>query len=164
MSKPKPNPKRIMAWAVAGACALAASAAADDATAKAHQHPAGGTITATGCLEKGDVANTYKLTHATVTDWQIVDAPADLKLAEHVGHKVELTGTALAPGDKTADEKGISSGTGSGARTPVEKNPGDDQKGISSGTGSGAAKMKDKDHKAGRLKVTSLKHIAATCP
>jgi hypothetical protein len=157
--------KLILAGAVAGAWALAASAPADDAKAKTHHHTAGGAVTATGCLEKGDVANTYKLTHAAGGDWQIVDAAADLKLADHVGHKVELMGTALAPGDKTADEKGISSGTGSGARTPVEKTPTDDEKGISSGTGSGAAKMKDKDGKGAlRLKVTSLKHVGASCP
>jgi hypothetical protein len=155
--------KVIMAWTLGAGCALATAAAADDA--KARTHPAAGaTVSATGCLEKDDDPNTYELTDAAKgTEWKLVDAPAALKLAEHVGRKVEVSGTVLAAGEKTADEKGISSGTGSGAHAPADKHPTHDDKGVSSGTGSGTAKMKGQkaDH---RLKVTSLKQVAATCP
>lgn len=155
--------KVTMAWALGLGCALALGAAADEKTTKAHE-TGGSPMTATGCLEKGGEAKTYALTHVTSgTDWQLVDVPASLKLSDHVGHKVEISGTALAGGDKTADEKGVSSGTGSGARAPVAKPPAPEDKGVSSGTGSGAAKMKDKKE-GRRLKVTSMKHVAATCP
>ena len=63
-----------------------------------------------------------------------------MKLSDHVGHRVEISGTPLeaSKGEKTADEKGVSSGTGSGAHTHVEKAPSPEDKGISSGKGSGA--------------------------
>jgi hypothetical protein len=127
--------------------------------------PAGGTaMSATGCLGKGAEANTFRLTHVTGgTDWVLVDVPATLNMADHVGHKVEVSGTSLAAADKSADEKGVSSGTGSGAHAPVAKPPADEDKGVSSGTGSGAAKMKNKTD-GRKLKVTSMKHVAATCP
>lgn len=63
-------------------------------------------VTVTGCLEKGGDANTFKLTHtadnagvATKTaeamkpDYELIGAPASLKLSEHVGHKVTVTGS-----------------------------------------------------------------------
>ena len=132
--------KLTMAWTLGLGCALALGAAADEKTTKAPQ-TGGGTMTVTGCLEKGDDPNPYELTHvASGTDWGLVDAPATSKMSDHVGHKVEVSGTALAAGEKTADEKG-----------------------ISSGTGSGTAKMRDKRQER-RIKVTSMKHVAATCP
>ena len=157
--------KLTMAWVLGLGCALAASAATGEEKYGAKK-TGEGTLTATGCLEKGDVANTYKLTHVTGGgDWELVDAPATLKLSDHLGHKVGISGTPLGPstGEKTADEKGVSSGTGSGAHTHVEKTPSPEDRGISSGKGSGAKEMKDQKRRH-QLKVTSMKHVAATCP
>ena len=153
---------KTMAWTLGLACAVVTGAAADETKTRTHPTP-GSTISATGCLEKHDDPNTWELDVENGNEWVLVDAPGPLKLAEHVGHKVEVSGTVLAGGEKTADEKGISSGTGSGTSAPVTKTPSQDDRGISSGAGSGTAKMKEKkpDH---RLKVTSLKMVAATCP
>lgn len=154
--------KTIMAWTLGAGCVLAPLAGAEDA--KARTHPtAGSAVTVTGCLDKDDDPNMYELDAANGVEWKLVDAPATVKMADHVGHKVEVTGTVLAAGEKTADEKGISSGTGGGAHAPADKNPSPEEKGISSGTGSGTAKMKGKQAEH-RLKVTSLKQVAATCP
>lgn len=160
--------KKLMMASVLGlGCALALGAAAGE-TKTAVQKTGGATTRVTGCLERGGDASTYKLTHVTGgADWQLIGADASLKMSEHLGHKVEVSGTALgrAPGTKevSSDDKGVSSGTGSGAKAAVEKKASDDDKGVSSGTGSGARGMKAEkgDH---QLKVTSLKHVAPTCP
>ena len=44
----------------------------------------------TGCLQKGDDANEYKLTTAKGGTWEIKSD--SLKLGDHVGHKVAVTG------------------------------------------------------------------------
>src|SRR6476620_79576 len=107
----------------------------------------GGTMTLTGCLEKGSEANTFKLTHvadeagaATKTaeamkpDWELIGAPASLKLTDHVGHKVTVTGTS-ASADAAAKTEGTT-GTAGKAKESMERH----------------------------LKVSALKHVAATCP
>ncbi len=48
------------------------------------------TRTLTGCVQKGDSANEYKLTTAKGSTWEIKSD--SLNLGEHVGHKVTLTG------------------------------------------------------------------------
>jgi hypothetical protein len=48
------------------------------------------TRTVTGCLQKGDEANEYKLTTAKGGTWEIKSDT--LKLGEHVGHTVTITG------------------------------------------------------------------------
>src|SRR6202022_2255935 len=48
------------------------------------------TRTLTGCLQKGDDANEYKLTTAKGGTWEIKSD--SLNLGDHVGHKVEVTG------------------------------------------------------------------------
>ena len=48
------------------------------------------TRTLTGCLQKGDSANEFKLTTAKGSTWEIKSD--SLNLGEHVGHKVTLTG------------------------------------------------------------------------
>src|SRR5437773_11077592 len=46
----------------------------------------------TGCLQKGSEPNTFKLTGVTsehakgMKEWELIGAPADLKLSDHVGH------------------------------------------------------------------------------
>lgn len=83
----------------------------------------------TGCLAKGDAPGSYKLTDVSVPEKGpasvgIVSSTVDL--APHVGHKVSITGTAVAPKDAQMDKN-------------VPKAP----------------------H---YMKVTAMKHIAATCP
>src|SRR5918994_4761746 len=69
-------------------------------------------ITLTGCLQAGDGTGTFKLTNvtggpsatntggpsATHKEWELMDAPASLKMTDHVGHKVSVTGTVMEPG------------------------------------------------------------------
>jgi hypothetical protein len=100
--------------------------------------------TITGCLEKGDDANDFKLTHtadkagaatkaaeAMKPDYELIGAPASLKLSEHVGHKVTVTGTKVG-----AKEAAKIEGKESAAAEAMERH----------------------------LKVTDIKHVAATCP
>jgi hypothetical protein len=124
--------KRIIMLAVAGLAIVAVSSAS---AKTAHTHKAGGAAKSlTGCLEKGDDANTFKLTHvgtgADAKDWELLGAPASLKMSDHVGHKVTVSGSTVST--------------------------------------AGAAKMEGTKPKeeAGEhhLKVTSLKHVAPTCP
>ena len=46
--------------------------------------------TLSGCLQKGDDANEYKLTTAKGSTWEIESD--SLKLGDHVGHTVTITG------------------------------------------------------------------------
>jgi hypothetical protein len=147
--------------AMACAVALAASVSAapqaakdktgDPASAAASTAPQatkakGGAMTLTGCLEAGSDANTFKLTHvadhagagakaaeAMKPDWELVGAPASLKMSDHVGHKVTVTGTHAS----------------AAAAAKMEGE-------------TGAAKAKEGMER--HLKVTSLKHVAPTCP
>jgi hypothetical protein len=49
----------------------------------------------TGCLEKGATAKTFRLTNVEkVKTVDIAESKADL--APHLGHKIEITGTAVA--------------------------------------------------------------------
>ena len=87
--------KRIMLGILVISCAVVLAAGADT-KAKGYQHH-GAAKSLTGCLEKGDEANTFKLTHVTGGgDWELVGAPAALKMSEHVGHKVEVSGTSVS--------------------------------------------------------------------
>jgi hypothetical protein len=81
-------------------------------------------ISITGCLRPGTAPDTFLLTRTTgdsgktavsamSTDWTVTGGSADMKLSDHVGHKVRVTGT------KEGDQQ---------------------------------------------LRITSMKHVAATCP
>jgi Protein of unknown function (DUF5818) len=61
-------------------------ATAQDTTKTTHKK----TRTLTGCLQKGDDANEYKLTTAKGGTWKIKSD--SLKLGDHVGHTVTITG------------------------------------------------------------------------
>jgi hypothetical protein len=61
-------------------------ATAQDTTNATHKK----TRTLTGCLQKGDDANEYKLTTAKGGTWEIKSD--NLKLGDHVGHTVTITG------------------------------------------------------------------------
>jgi hypothetical protein len=124
---------------------IQAQGASQDAKAK--------TTTVTGCLAKGADASSYMLTDAMpatavkeqskeaaksaeMRSYLVMTKETSLKLADHVGHKVTLTGTVEEmAGGKPADapKAGAATGTaGKGGSTP-------------------------------HLMVTSLKHVAATC-
>jgi ABC-type sugar transport system substrate-binding protein len=66
--------------------ATAGLAAAQDTTKTTHKK----TRTLSGCLQKGDEDNEYRLTTAKGATWEIKSDT--LKLGEHVGHTVTLTG------------------------------------------------------------------------
>ena len=80
----------------------------------------------TGCLEKGPQPDSYMLTHVEKGPKSVGIVSSIDNLAPHVGHKVEITGTAVPAKEAEADAK-------------VPKAP----------------------H---YMKVTAMKHIAATCP
>jgi hypothetical protein len=61
-------------------------ATAQDTTKTTHKK----TRTLSGCLQKGDHANEYKLTTAKGATWEIKSDT--LKLGDHVGHTVTITG------------------------------------------------------------------------
>ena len=128
--------KSMFVGALAMVALIAAGASAADTKSTAHK--ASGAKSLTGCLEKGDEANTFKLTHVTGGgDWELLGAPASLKMADHVGHKVEVSGTTMSASSAMKMEHGSEKGHGT------------------------AMKEEKEEH---HLKVTGLKHVAPTCP
>jgi hypothetical protein len=86
----------VMALLVSCAITLALSARAQDAAApKEHSM--------TGCLAKGTAPDTYMLTDLEKGPKSVGVVSSTAKLAPHVGHKVELTGTAVPAKDAEAD-------------------------------------------------------------
>lgn len=76
---------------------LAGLATAQDTTKTTHKK----TRTLTGCLQKGEDANEYNLTTKNGGTWEIKSD--SVKLEEHVGHTVKITGVvpnAMAHGMK----------------------------------------------------------------
>jgi hypothetical protein len=132
----------LVAWANAG---ILAQGASQDAKAK--------TTTVTGCLAKGTDATSYLLRDATpaapaaaakepskeapksaeMKSYHVVAKESSLKLADHVGHKVTLTGSvedmAFVPKGETPK-----AGASAGAKGSMQ-----------------------------HLNVTAMKHVAATC-
>jgi hypothetical protein len=87
----------VMALLVSCAITLALGVHAQDAP-KEHSM--------TGCLAKGDAPDSYKLTDVSVPEKGpksvgIVSSTA--KLAPHVGHKIEITGSAVPVKDAEMD-------------------------------------------------------------
>ena len=72
--------------ALFGFVSLAGLATAQDTTKDTHKK----TRTLSGCLQKGDDANEYKLTTAKGGTWEIKSD--SIKLGDHVGHTVTITG------------------------------------------------------------------------
>jgi hypothetical protein len=61
----------------------------------------------TGCLEKGTAPGSYMLTHVTVPakgPKTVGIVSSTVNLAPHIGHKVEITGTAVPPKDAEMDK------------------------------------------------------------
>jgi hypothetical protein len=81
----------------------------------------------TGCLRAGTAPGTYELTDLEKGPKMVGIVSSDVNLAPHVGHKVEITGTAVPEAEAMKENK------------DVPKSP----------------------H---YMKVTAMKHIAATCP
>jgi hypothetical protein len=114
----------------------------------------GGVKTLTGCLQKGTTADTWVLTNvshpekassgekAVMKEWDLVGAPASLALTDHVGHKVEITGTVTGMPAKVQEK---TTTTASDDTTVTKKE----------------VKMEGHRH---QLTVQSMKHIAGTCP
>jgi hypothetical protein len=133
--------KGLILCAAALSCVVAASADAADRKSAAYEK---GT-TLTGCLQKGDEAGTFMLTNVSggpASDnksWELIGAPASLKMADHVGHKVSVTGTVVGTGQAAKMEGGTRTQRGSSA-------------------------MMKEEARERHLKVTSFKHVAATCP
>lgn len=136
--------KSTLVGTLAMVALIAAGAGASDTKTAAHAHKAGGAKSLTGCLEKGDEANTFKLTHVTGEgDWELIGAPATLKMSDHVGHKVEVSGTAVSAA--AAEKAEHMAGEKKEAKTHEKK------------------EMKDEKGEH-HLKVTALKHVSPTCP
>ena len=84
----------VMALLVAGAIAMALGVRAQDAAPKEHSM--------TGCLAKGTAPDTYTLTDLEKGPKSVGVVSSTANLAPHVGHKVELTGTAVPVKDAEA--------------------------------------------------------------
>ena len=69
------------------AFAIAVGVPAQDAAPKVHSM--------TGCLKAGTAPDTFMLTDLEKGPKQVGIVSSDVKLAGHVGHKVEITGTAM---------------------------------------------------------------------
>ena len=110
--------KHKILWGMGLLCGLAiATSAASDATKSTKATKA---ITLTGCLQAGDGEGAFKLTNvtggpaaknpaATNKDWELMDAPSSLKMTDHVGHKVSVTGTVMGHGKSKegGEEQGV---------------------------------------------------------
>jgi hypothetical protein len=57
----------------------------------------------TGCLKSGSAANTYVLTDLEKGPKTVGIVSSSADLAPHVGHKIEITGTAVPAKDAEAD-------------------------------------------------------------
>ena len=82
-----------------GAAQYGGSDTAKKPAAKPAAAKAGGAHSMTGCLAKGTEPNTWMLTNIEgkgPKEAELVEVPATLNLAPHVGHKVTITGTAVS--------------------------------------------------------------------
>jgi len=85
----------VMALFITCAITLALGVRAQDAAPKEHSM--------TGCLAKGAAPDTYMLTDLEKGPKSVGIVSSTAKLAPHVGHKVELTGTAVPVKHAEAD-------------------------------------------------------------
>ncbi len=71
---------------------------------KDEQNAAGKTISVTGCLAKGESAKEF---HLTGDDGKVYELRSDkVSLADHVGHKVTVKGTAVKESEREEKEEG----------------------------------------------------------
>ena len=71
-------------------------------SASAQEKSAGSKTTVTGCLQKGDEAGEYSITGADGKTYEL--RSKTVKLSQHLGHKVTITGTLRA--ESAEKEKG----------------------------------------------------------
>lgn len=92
--------KRFIMAALVASCAFALmlGAAAQQAAPKEHSM--------TGCLKKGTEAGTYMVTDVEGKGPKSIGiVSSSVNLAPHVGHKIEVTGTAVPPKEAETDSK-----------------------------------------------------------
>jgi hypothetical protein len=104
---------------VSCAITLAVGARAQETAPKVHSM--------TGCLAKGSAAGTYELTDLEKGPKSVGIVSSTVDLSKHVGHKVEITGTAMPEKEAMAENPNV-------PKAPHY------------------------------MKITAMKHIAATCP
>ena len=146
----------------------------------------GSSTTLTGCLAKGGDATSFVLNDAMPAaaagkeqskeaakstakrSYQVMASESSLKLADHVGHTVTLTGTVdTMAGGASASGSGAAKGSGSGAATGAggsSAGAGGSSAGAA-GSSAGAAGS-SAGGKAGAMPhfmVTSMKHVSTTC-
>jgi hypothetical protein len=92
---------------------------------------AGKNVTVTGCLAKGDSPNEFYLTGDNGQKYEL--RSDSVRLSEHVGHTVKVTGTTVkeSSGDDDDDEK--------------------------------AERNERAEHETANLQVSKLEHLSATC-
>jgi hypothetical protein len=161
----------LVSWAEAGAGAQSGA-----------QGAAGGkTTTVTGCLAKGADASSYMLNNAMpagaakdesskqpskgseAKSYQVMAKESSLKLADHVGHTVTITGTVdeMAGGSGAGSSKAGAAGSTGGASGSSAGGAG-----STGGAAAGSAAAKSGASKTGsmpHLMATSMKHVATTC-
>jgi hypothetical protein len=92
---------------VCGVLLVSAWSTAADAQKKGKKSSGGGAVTVSGCLQKGNEANTYMLTNVSGGGpYELIGAPAGVNLAPHVGHRIEVTGKNVANPKKAAKIEG----------------------------------------------------------
>jgi hypothetical protein len=90
--------KRFVMAAVVVSCAFAFLLSVRAQAPKEHSM--------TGCLKKGTEAGTYLVTDVEGTGPKSIGiVSSDANLAPHVGHKIEVTGTAVPAKDAETDPK-----------------------------------------------------------
>ena len=89
----------VMALLISSAIALALGARAQDAAPKEHSM--------TGCLAKGAEPGTFMLTDLEKGPKAVGIVSSTGDLAPHVGHKVEITGTAVPEEEAMKDNKDV---------------------------------------------------------
>lgn len=112
----------------------------DAAPVKPAAAKGGGAHTMTGCLGKGTEANTFMLTNVEGSgpkEVELINIPASVNLAPHVGHKVAITGTTVS--------------TRAAARAET-------------GTKKPAQAVQKEEAGEHHMKPTAVKMISASCP
>ena len=90
--------KRLIMAALVVSCAFAFLLAVQAQAPKEHSM--------TGCLKKGTEAGTYMVTDVEGNGPKTIGiVSSEANLAPHVGHKIEVTGTAVPAKDAEADPK-----------------------------------------------------------
>jgi hypothetical protein len=150
----------ISSFAFALGC-MAIAAQAQETTVKKETRSSGGqvqTVSYTGCVQTGTQAKTYILNKVvpvsrttteefggkttTTTAYALVPAES-IQVQQHVGHKVEVTGTLIPAGEVKTE-----------TRTRIEREDGDDTK---------TRERTESNNPYPQFRVTSIKTLSDTC-